>query len=228
LHLKWLSDKIKSKNTLIITKYGISLVRLKKEQIEFVRQKRNLSFIQDKMLYKKQISRWQQKRWFRSINNKNNLYFLIQYNHQFVGLINGKDVDYEKRTGEGGIFIWNNELWDTYVPVAASLILNDFNFLLANFKVNYARVLKTNHNAVQYNLSQGYKILEEQKEDVLLMQLTKEDYIKNAEKVRRAMQIVSKDVQPLSMNDVSFEDDNEKTRKLLYTGLPYDIQNLIK
>jgi RimJ/RimL family protein N-acetyltransferase len=213
---------------LIITKYGISLVRLKKEHIEFVRQKRNLAFIQEKMLYKKQISSLQQKQWFVSINNKNNLYFLIQYKHQFVGLINGKDVDYEKRTGEGGIFIWDKELWNTYIPVAASLILNDFNFLLANFEINYAKVLKSNHNAIQYNLAQGYKIIEEQKEDVVWMQLTRQDYIKNAEKIRRAIQIVSKNSDPLSMNDISFEDDNEETRELLYTGLPEDIQKLIR
>jgi RimJ/RimL family protein N-acetyltransferase len=213
---------------LIITKYGISLVRLKKEHIEFVRQKRNLAFIQEKMLYKKQISSLQQKQWFVSINNKNNLYFLIQYKHQFVGLINGKDVDYEKRTGEGGIFIWDKELWNTYIPVAASLILNDFNFLLANFEINYAKVLKSNHNAIQYNLAQGYKIIEEQKEDVVWMQLTRQDYIKNAEKIRRAIQIVSKNSDPLSVNDISFEDDNEETRELLYTGLPEDIQKLIR
>lgn len=212
---------------MIIKKYGISLVRLKKEHIEFVRQKRNLSFIQDKMLYKKKISRWQQKWWFRSINNKHNLYFLIQYNHQFIGLINGKDVDYEKRTCEGGVFIWNTEFWDTHIPAAASLILNDFNFMIANFKINYAKVLKDNHNAVQYNLVQGYKVIEEQKNGALLMQLTKDDYIKNNKKIRRAVEIVAKDSEPLSIDDFSFEDDDKRTMKLLYTGLPDDIQALI-
>ncbi len=213
---------------MIIRKYGISLVRLKKEHIEFVRKKRNLSYIQDKMLYKKRISRWQQIRWFKSINNIYNLYFLIQHNNQFIGLINGKDVDYKKRTCEGGIFIWDIEYWDTYVPVAASFILNDFNFMITNFKINYAKVLKTNHNAIQYNLAQGYKIIEEQKDCMLLMQLTKEDYIKSSKKIRTAIEIVSKDSEPLSINDVSFEEDNEKIMKLLYTGLPEDIQKLIK
>lgn len=212
---------------MIIKKYGISLVRLKKEHIEFVRQKRNLSFIQDKMLYKKKISRWQQKWWFRSINNKHNLYFLIQYHHQFIGLINGKDVDYEKITCEGGVFIWNTYFWDTHIPVAASLILNDFNFMIANFKINYAKVLKDNHNAVQYNLVQGYKVIEEQKNGALLMRLTKDDYIKNNKKIRRAIEIVSKDSEPLSIDDFSFEDDDKRTMKLLYTGLPDDIQALI-
>ncbi len=212
---------------MIIRKYGISLVRLKKEHIEFVRKKRNLSYIQDKMLYKKRISRWQQIRWFKSINNIYNLYFLIQYNNQFIGLINGKDVDYKKRTCEGGIFIWDIEYWDTYVPVAASLILNDFNFMITNFKTNYAKVLKNNKNAIQYNLAQGYQIIGEQKESVL-MELTKENYIKYNIKIKRAIEILSKDSSPISMTDISFEDDVESSMKLLYTGLPEDIQKLIK
>ena len=115
-----------------------------------VRQKRNLTYIQDKMLYQKKISWRQQRRWFNQINNKNNFYFLIQYDNKFIGLINGKDIDFDKRTCEGGIFIWEKEYWQTYVPVAASLILNDYNFLMADFKANYAKVLKTNKNAIHY------------------------------------------------------------------------------
>lgn len=212
---------------MIIRKYGISLVRLKKEHIELVRQKRNLAYIQDKMLYKKKINWFQQRRWFKQINNPNNLYLLIEYNNQFIGLINGKDIDFEKRTCEGGIFIWEKKYWETYIPVAASIILNDFNFFMANFKINYAKVLKSNRNAVQYNLIQGYRIVEEDPNGVVMMSLNKEDYVIKSAKLKKAIGSITKDNNPLSVNNFSFEDDDIKTMKLLYSELPQDIQQLV-
>lgn len=213
---------------MIIKKYGIELVRLKKEHLELVRQKRNLSYIQDKMLFKKKISWWQQRRWFKSINNKFNFYFLIKYNNNFIGLINGKDIDLENRTCEGGIFIWESNYWNTYVPVAASIILNDFNFLMANFKINYAKVLKSNIQAINYNLNQGYKIINETIDGVVLMELTRENYLTKSKKIKKAIATISKDYEHLSIKDISFKDEDVKSIKLLYTGLPEDIQAIVK
>lgn len=212
---------------MIIKKYGIELVRLKKEHLELVRQKRNLSYIQDKMLFKKKISWWQQRRWFKSINNKFNFYFLIKYNNNFIGLINGKDIDLENRTCEGGIFIWESNYWNTYVPVAASIILNDFNFLMANFKINYAKVLKSNIQAINYNLNQGYKIINETIDGVVLMELTRENYLTKSKKIKKAIATISKDYEHLSIKDISFKDEDVKSIKLLYTGLPEDIQAIV-
>lgn len=212
---------------MIIRKYGITLVRLKKEHIEMVRQKRNLTYIQDKMLYQKKISWRQQRRWFNQINNKNNFYFLIQYDNKFIGLINGKDIDFDKRTCEGGIFIWEKEYWQTYVPVAASLILNDYNFLMADFKANYAKVLKTNKNAIHYNLNQGYLELQELENDMLWMELTKENYLAKRPKIKKAISIITKDDEDISVKDFSFEDDTKKDMDRLYTGLPKNLQELV-
>ncbi|OFY93231.1 MAG: hypothetical protein A3K10_13600 [Bacteroidetes bacterium RIFCSPLOWO2_12_FULL_31_6] len=179
------------------------------------------------MFYQKKISWWQQRRWFKQINNKYNFYFLIQHNDKFIGLINGKDIDLENRTCEGGIFVWEKEYWDTYVPVAASIILNDFNFIMANFKINYAKVLKFNNSAVQYNLNQGYKIIQEQSDGVIVMNLLKHDYLEKSKKSRGALAKISKDFEPMTEKNISFKDDNDKEMKLLYTGLPQDIQELV-
>jgi len=211
---------------MIIRKYGITLVRLKKEHIEMLRQKRNLEYIQEKMIYKKKISKWKQRRWFRSINNIYNYYFLIQYEGRFIGLVNGKDADFENRTMEGGIFLWEKEYWNTHIPVIASIVMNDCSFFITNFKLITAKIVTNNHHALKFNLNIGYQKIEE-KNGFVVMHLTKENYFKKIEKIRKGLKVLSKDADLLSFKDISFEDDNQKDMQLLYTKLPDDILNVI-
>lgn len=207
---------------MIIKKYGISLVRLKKEHIEMLRQMRNLEYIQDKMIYKKKISKWKQKRWFKSINNICNYYFLIQYDGKFIGLVNGKDADYENRTMEGGIFLWEKEYWNTHIPVIASVVMNDCSFFISNFKLITAKIVTNNIHALKFNLNIGYQKIEE-KNGFVVMHLTKDNYLKKIEKIRKGIIVLTQDFELLSIKDISFEDDDQEDMKLLYTKLPIDI-----
>ena len=90
---------------MIIEKYGIKLIRLKQEDIELVRLKRNSLDINELMHDRVIISFEMQYKWFQSINNIYNNYFIIIYNNEKIGLVNGKNSDYEKRQSEGGMFI---------------------------------------------------------------------------------------------------------------------------
>jgi len=191
-----------------------------------LRQKRNLEYIQEKMIYKKKISKWKQRRWFRSINNIYNYYFLIQYEGRFIGLVNGKDADFENRTMEGGIFLWEKEYWNTHIPVIASIVMNDCSFFITNFKLITAKIVTNNHHALKFNLNIGYQKIEE-KNGFVVMHLTKENYFKKIEKIRKGLKVLSKDADLLSFKDISFEDDNQKDMQLLYTKLPDDILNVI-
>lgn len=179
------------------------------------------------MQYQKKISWFQQILWYRRINNIYNYYYLIEYKNQYVGLINGKDVDFVNRTCEGGIFIWDKNYWNTFVPIAATIILNDYNFLINNFKSNFAKVLKTNSTAINYNKSQGYKIIEEDVLGVVKMVLTKEDYLKKSVKIKHSLAKLANDDEPLNEKNFSFEGYSNKEMKILYSGLPTDIQGFI-
>lgn len=209
---------------MIINKYGITLIRLKRDQIELVRQKRNLPHIQEKMIYKKRISTWRQKRWFKSINNMYNYYFLIQYNGDFIGLVNGKDADFVNKTMEGGIFIWESNYWNTHIPLLASVVMHDCSFLISNFNTLHAKILIENKNAINFNTNLGYTTVQEQ-DGYLLMQLKKADYLLKITKIRDFLIRITKDEEILNAKDISFDDEDEKSRKLLYSGLPKDIYN---
>ena len=74
-------------------KYGITLTRLREDDIELVRKWRNSPGIQQYMEYREFITEEMQKKWFESINNLQNFYFIIEYENKKIGLINTSNID---------------------------------------------------------------------------------------------------------------------------------------
>jgi len=80
---------------------GLVIERLKEKDIELVREWRNSDKIRKNMLYQEIITPEQQLKWFHSINNFNNFYFIVEYKNRKVGLVNIKDINWEDRSGGG-------------------------------------------------------------------------------------------------------------------------------
>jgi len=211
---------------MIVRKYGITLRRLKEDNIELVRQKRNSTAIRNTMYYREEISPEMQKKWFDSINNKNNGYFIIEYKSEKIGLIHGKNLDFEKRTCEGGIFIWDEKYIGGFIPALASVIMNDWTFYMINFKGVYAKMVLDNSTAIAYNKLMGYHLCEPQNNDVGVqwMLLTKESYEKRMKLLRKSIKDITGDGEILKLEDGDASDDLGKEVALFYKGLPADIQ----
>jgi UDP-4-amino-4,6-dideoxy-N-acetyl-beta-L-altrosamine N-acetyltransferase len=211
---------------MIIRKYGLVLTRLKETDIELIRQKRNSDSVRQNMFYREEITPEMQKKWFDSVNNKYNGYFIISYKGKKIGMIDGKKVDLENRTCEGGIFIWEEEYLKSALPTLASAIMNDWTFLLGNFKIIYAKVLKENTIAIAYNKMQGYELCEPRNDDkgVQWMMLTRENYLKLVPAIRKDIASFTGDEKPLSIDDLDASDDLGEEIELFYKGLPPDIQ----
>jgi RimJ/RimL family protein N-acetyltransferase len=211
---------------MIIRKYGIILRRLKKEDIELVRNMRNSVTIQERMVYREHITPEMQERWFASVNNKYNGYFIIEADGKKVGLIHGKNLDYEKRTCEGGIFIWDESYNGSQIPSFASVIMNDLTFYMINFNIVYARVLKNNEGALSYNKLMGYVPCEPLSEDegVEWLMLTRDSYEKHITPLRQGIKQITGDGDMLKLEDGDASDDLGEEVKLFYMDLPPDIQ----
>lgn len=211
---------------MLIRKYGLTLKRLKEEDIELVRQMRNSGAIRNTMAYRKTITPEMQKKWFESVNNKYNGYFIIIRDGKKIGLINGKNIDFDKRTCEGGIFIWDKNYKDTIVPALASIIMNDWTFYIINFNAIYAKVLLENKTAISYDKLMGYEPCEPLTDEkgVQWLILKKENYAKKANLIRKGLLHNSGDNKPLTLEDVDSSDDLGKEVELFYMGLPTDIQ----
>lgn len=214
---------------MIIEKYGITLTRLKEQDIELIRTKRNSDDIISVMHAREIITPEMQEKWFNSINNIFNNYFIIQYNNQKIGLINGKNSDYEKLQSEGGMFVWENKYWGTVIPAMCSVIMTDFTFLINGFEKNYIKILKSNKNSISYNTQLGYVLTNDYPSDAETQWyvLTKENYLKKSQKIRKGIQIVAGDSEPLSIDSISFKDDTDEELDLLYKPLPGFIKSTV-
>ena len=142
---------------MFFEKYGVKLVRLTADKIELVRNWRNDPKISQYMEFRDHITPEMQKKWFASIDNENNYYFIINYKGGDVGLTNVKDVDYAKKTGEGGIFIYEDSLLNSDIPFRVIFALNDFCFEELGLETMVAHIMDDNQRAIDFNLVLGYK-----------------------------------------------------------------------
>ncbi len=201
-----------------ISKYGILLSTLREEDIELVREKRNSDLIRNTMQYREIITAEMQKVWFDKIihaiyrNESPSFYFIINYRNEKIGLINGKNIDANSQSSEGGFFIWASEYWGSLVPVMTSLIMLDYTFLLNEYKENYIKVLKSNSNAIFYNKQLGYEAIEKYSGDgeSQYYVLGKEKYLNHVNKFRKSIGAITGDYEPLSLSNLDFNDTSEE------------------
>lgn len=139
-----------------IEKYGVVLNRLTHDKIELVRRWRNDPKISQYMEYRDEITPEMQEAWFKKIDNDNNFYFLIEVDNKEIGLINVRDVNYDKSEGETGIFIWDEEFLNSTISFQAVLCITDFCFETLNLTKVIAHVLGDNKRAVKFNLALGF------------------------------------------------------------------------
>ncbi len=160
-------------------KYGVTLKRLTVDKIELVRNWRNDPKISQYMEFRDYITPEMQVKWFAKIDNENNYYFIIDYKGSEIGLTNVKDVDYAKKTGEGGIFIYDDSFLNSDVPFRVIFALNDFCFDELHLEKMIAHIMSDNKHAIDFNRVLGYKKDSSSPESVKMTYiLTKEDYLK--------------------------------------------------
>ena len=177
-----------------ISKYGITLSRLAEEDLELLREKRNADHIQRYMEYRDYITPEKQVEWFYSINNNENLYFIINYKGKPRGLINSKNIEWNPLRSEAGLFIWDQELWKTQIPAFSTLILLEIAFFVDNAEYSLCQVLSDNPRAQKFNKQLGYELLPNQ-EGIYNQHymLTREKFFRKTAKIIKAAETVSEE-----------------------------------
>lgn len=213
---------------MIISKYGIRLTRLTTDHLELVREKRNSDSVRKGMFFRDLITPEMQREWFATQDNRHNYHFLIRFEDRFCGMISGKNVDFINGTSEGGIFMWEEDLLGTPVPVIASVIMAELTFNLLGLKKTYAETRSDNKAALRYNFLLGYEVLEElQAEQKVLLALTSESFNEKGSKFLRSVRTIAGDPAPLSWNDIHFDHVKDADKERLYRGFPALIQEKI-
>ncbi len=167
---------------ITVEDYGVRLIPLNGEKIEIVRQWRNDPKISQYMVYQEYITPEMQQKWFESINNPNNHYFIIELEKKEIGLINIKDIDYIQMTGECGLFIYEDSYLNSDTPFRISMCMGDFSTFLLNLHTSRIHILKSNKKAIKYNEMIGYKLAENQEDkEYQLYYITKNAYLRRRE-----------------------------------------------
>lgn len=179
-------------------KYGIVFERLKHHDIELVRQWRNSDPVRLNMEYRELITPEQQEKWFESVNNLSHNYLMIRYKGEKIGLLNDKNIDWQNRTSESGLFLGRTEFYNTFVPYFISVAGIEINFYFMNWQKQYAHILRTNINAIKYNAALGYQLCPGQENiENQLYEMTRESYENTAGKIRKAVRaLASEDIKP--------------------------------
>ena len=118
--------------------------------------------------------------WFKKINNERNLYYIVSYKGEDIGLINIKDIDADYKVGEGGIFIYVDKYLNTDLSYRAHLCLFDYCFENLGLQIVLSHILKENKRAQRFAMFLGSTLEEGQEnENNQKYSLLRENYLKN-------------------------------------------------
>lgn len=134
-----------------LEKYDVVLQRLTEDKIEMVRNWRNDPKISQYMEYREEITSEMQKKWFVSIDNERNLYYIILYKGEEIGLINIKDIDKQELSGESGVFIYSDKYLNTDISYRAHLCLFDYFFEDLSYNEVHSHILSSNKRAIRFS-----------------------------------------------------------------------------
>ena len=180
---------------LVLEGYGVTLQRLTHDKIEMLRQWRNDPKISQYMFYREYITPEMQERWFANLDKKCDYYFIIEYEGKEVGCINIRAIDWQKRTGEPGIFIYDEDAIEAGVATRAGFCFDDW--IWKEMKLDYLtiEVRRSNKKAMQMNISNGYEeipLLPGDPDDKVRMILTRERALAPNKKRDRLRRIFNK------------------------------------
>lgn len=145
----------------------IVLKRIVLDDIELLRQWRNSEFIRTKMFFQKEITKKMQLEWFLNLDEKTNYYFKILYKEIPIGLINLKNIDWQKKEGEAGLFIAVEKYRNTHLAIYASLAFLKYFFEEKQIERIIASVKDENINTIKYNLSLGFELYKKEQYHLL-------------------------------------------------------------
>ena len=118
------------------------------------------------MSFQKEISEEQQRNWFRSIDHSTNFYLIITIGNNDVGVCNMKGINWDGRSGEGGIFIGDPRYLNTSVPVRAILNAATYFCDVLGIETVNISIVEGNEQAVHFNQMLG--AVETSREDGLI------------------------------------------------------------
>lgn len=145
-----------------IIKYNVRLEPARDQDIERIRRWRNSPFVQRNMQFQEYISPEMQKQWWANLSPFYHHYFLVYDVDTAIGVIHLKDINWDQKEAEAGIFIGKKEYLGTFISVQAVLALMDTAFEQYGLKKLKAKVATKAEKTLDFNQKLGYEIVKEE------------------------------------------------------------------
>jgi UDP-4-amino-4,6-dideoxy-N-acetyl-beta-L-altrosamine N-acetyltransferase len=174
----------------IIRGYGLALRQLQHDDIEMVRRWRNDPKVSSFMAFREHISKEQQEAWFKSVDNENNHFFIIEDPSGPVGMCELKKIDREKFSAEGGIFFYDEQTRNSPQCVAVAVLVSDYGFKRLGLLKIYAQILDDNPRAIRFNKCLGYELVEQGEAGKSVYVLTADSFRKASAKIKQGLRIM--------------------------------------
>jgi RimJ/RimL family protein N-acetyltransferase len=164
-------------------------VKVKFEDIETLRTWRNSDYVNQRMVINEYITKEMQEKWFESINNEFNYYFIGEYNNEKVGVISIKNIN--NNSGEGAIYLASEKYENTSVVARIVLCFNDFIFDELKLDFIYSHVKRDNKKAITSTFAQGgIEEVDKSNLEYIHFRLYKENYINKTQKIRKILNTI--------------------------------------
>lgn len=172
--------------------YGVELQQLGPDDIEQVRLWRNQPEVTRYMEFREYITPEMQQRWFESLSSQNDLYFMVSWAGQQIGVTNLKEINHHAKTAEAGIFIVDTMMQNSLIPYAALLVLLDYGFEVLGLEKIMAHILDDNLRAIRFNKSLGFVPTTVVRGGInRFYVLVKADYCKSTLKIRKVLNLIT-------------------------------------
>lgn len=162
------------------------------DDIQLLRYWRNLNHVRSRMVIKKRIERDDQRNWFDRLNQRSHIYYIFSIDSQDVGSASLINIDYAKKSFEGGIFCGDADFLNHWINIWACIKIYDRAFFELDLHRSFATILSDNSAALKLNKSLGYKHIEDVDENIGRFALTRESYIHSTKAIKRYLQQFAK------------------------------------
>ncbi|MCU7834951.1 MAG: GNAT family N-acetyltransferase [gamma proteobacterium symbiont of Taylorina sp.] len=170
-----------------IKAYKITLREIYEDDLEMLRNWRNMPEIRFNMIDQHEISIEQQKRWFINLTAPNQGHYVVEYKNQAIGYANYK-LNENRIWGETSLYIGEQKYCGTILAFCLALALLDYVFLQLKVQHMKADVLTHNTAAIRFNEQLGYVYIDKS-DDLIKMKLSIKDYLNAKNKLTKIIRV---------------------------------------
>lgn len=166
-------------------KREVDLREISVYDLQLIRFWRNKNHVRNQMNSSDLINSKDQKKWFLSLNKKNNHIFIYSEGDIDVGVVVCKITDVSKKIFDIGIYCGNEEYLGSPINFISIIKIHDYAFIKLDLNKCITSIKNDNYSVIKMDKRIGYRFKKNINKDFDQYILSKEDYFISKEKMKK-------------------------------------------